>query len=317
MTASRRGSPWLSVWLHPAEAIRDVLAESPARLSLSLAATYATLGLLAQFAISPDLAALLLPQAFDWRFLAAIVSIGTILGVAGLYLSGLLLSASGRLLGGEGSAMQMRAVLAWGSVPAIAILLLALLIVAGAAFLGKPASDRAILAVAALLTILAGGWALVATMRMLAEVQRFGFWRAIANFALAYAPLALLALLFRALLFQSFYAAAGSMAPGLLLGDYFFVSKYAYGYSKYSSPFDLGFSGRVLSSMPKRGDLVVFKLPRDNKTDYVKRIIGLPGDRVQLIDGRLHINGEAASRKQIGSVTTTDSHGEVVTAPAL
>lgn len=316
MTASRRGSPWLSVWLHPAEAIRDVLAESPARLSLSLAATYATLGLLAQFAISPDLAALLLPQAFDWRFLAAIVSIGTILGVAGLYLSGLLLSASGRLLGGEGSAMQMRAVLAWGSVPAIAILLLALLIVAGAAFLGKPASDRAILAVAALLTILAGGWALVATMRMLAEVQRFGFWRAIANFALAYAPLALLALLFRALLFQSFYAAAGSMAPGLLLGDYFFVSKYAYGYSKYSSPFDLGFSGRVLSSMPKRGDLVVFKLPRDNKTDYVKRIIGLPGDRVQLIDGRLHINGEAASRKQIGSVTTTDSHGEVVTAPA-
>jgi signal peptidase I len=114
----------------------------------------------------------------------------------------------------------------------------------------------------------------------------------------------IIALVIRTLLFQPFNIPSGSMIPTLLIGDYVFVSKYAYGYSNYSLPsipildwrLDL-VSGRVMSSPPKRGDVVVFKLPRDNETDYIKRVIGLPGDRIQMIDGRLYINGEIVPRE--------------------
>ncbi len=87
------------------------------------------------------------------------------------------------------------------------------------------------------------------------------------------------------------------MIPTLLIGDYLFVSKYAYGYSKHSFPFspDL-FNGRILGSPPKRGDVVVFKLPRDGQTDYIKRVIGLPGDKIQMKEGRLYINDEIVPR---------------------
>ena len=106
-----------------------------------------------------------------------------------------------------------------------------------------------------------------------------------------------IALVIRTLLFQPFNIPSGSMIPTLLVGDFVFVSKYAYGYSKYSIPFSPNlFSGRILASEPQRGDVVVFKLPRDNETDYIKRIIGLPGDRVQMIEGRLYINGVMVQR---------------------
>jgi signal peptidase I len=109
-----------------------------------------------------------------------------------------------------------------------------------------------------------------------------------------------IALVIRTLLFQPFNIPSGSMIPTLLIGDFVFVSKYAYGYSKYSIPFGPNlFSGRVLASEPARGDVVVFKLPRDNETDYIKRIIGLPGDRIQMIDGRLYINGVMVPRDPI------------------
>lgn len=102
-----------------------------------------------------------------------------------------------------------------------------------------------------------------------------------------------LALLVRTFLFQPFNIPSGSMKSTLLIGDYLFVSKFSYGYSKYSFPFAfLPISGRVFGSDPKRGDVVVFKLPTDNETDYIKRVIGLPGDRIQVKHGLLHINGE-------------------------
>src|SRR5215211_1249610 len=102
----------------------------------------------------------------------------------------------------------------------------------------------------------------------------------------------LLALIVRTLLFQPFNIPSGSMKDTLLVGDYLFVSKYAYGYSRFSLPFGPPiFDGRVWSAMPERGDIVVFKLPRDDSTDYIKRVVGLPGDRIQVIDGVLHING--------------------------
>jgi signal peptidase I len=111
----------------------------------------------------------------------------------------------------------------------------------------------------------------------------------------------LFAVVVRTFMFEPFNIPSGSMIPTLLVGDYLFVSKYAYGYSKHSLPFSPPlFKGRVFGSEPERGDVAVFKLPRDNKTDYIKRIIGLPGDRIQVITGILHINGEPVKRRRIG-----------------
>jgi signal peptidase I len=122
-----------------------------------------------------------------------------------------------------------------------------------------------------------------------------------------------IALVIRTLLFQPFNIPSGSMIPTLLIGDYVFVSKYSYGYSNYSMPFgpDI-FSGRILASPPNRGDIVVFKLPRDNETDYIKRVIGLPGDRVQIIDGRLYINGVIVQREPIEKAVTEGRDGREV-----
>ena len=101
----------------------------------------------------------------------------------------------------------------------------------------------------------------------------------------------LIALIIRSLFIQPFYIPSSSMEPNLLVGDRLFVTKYSYGYSKHSFPFSPNvFSGRILYSKPKMGDVVVFKTPADNRTDYIKRLIGLPGDIIQFIDGNLYIN---------------------------
>ena len=125
---------------------------------------------------------------------------------------------------------------------------------------------------------------------------------------------AVIALVIRTFLFQPFNIPSGSMIPTLLVGDYLFVSKYAYGYSRYSLPFGPNlFSGRVWAAEPKRGDVVVFKLPRDNETDYIKRVIGLPGDEIQMIHGVLHINGEPIKKEKIEDVTLDDPSGHTRT----
>ena len=117
----------------------------------------------------------------------------------------------------------------------------------------------------------------------------------------------LLALLVRTFLFQPFNIPSGSMKETLLVGDYLFVSKFSYGYSRYSFPFGLGFfDGRIWAAEPERGDVVVFKLPRDNSTDYIKRVIGLPGDRIQMIDGVLNINGEPVKMEKLDAGTDDD-----------
>ncbi len=109
----------------------------------------------------------------------------------------------------------------------------------------------------------------------------------------------IIALVIRTFLFQPFNIPSGSMKNTLLVGDYLFVSKYSYGYSKYSFPLSLPlFSGRLPGDwLPKRGDVVVFRLPRDPSIDYIKRVIGLPGDKIQVIDGDVHINGVAVKRE--------------------
>jgi len=111
----------------------------------------------------------------------------------------------------------------------------------------------------------------------------------------------ILALVARTLLFQPFSIPSGSMKPTLLIGDYLFVSKMSYGYSKYSIPFspDL-FSGRIWTAEPVRGDIAVFRKPNQPDVDYVKRVIGLPGDRIQMKTGILYINGQPVKRELTG-----------------
>ena len=101
----------------------------------------------------------------------------------------------------------------------------------------------------------------------------------------------IIAIIIRSFFIQPFYIPSSSMEPSLLVGDRLFVTKYSYGYSKHSFPFSPPiFKGRVMSKKPKRGDVVVFKTPADNRTDYIKRLVGLPGDRIQFIDSNLYIN---------------------------
>ena len=112
----------------------------------------------------------------------------------------------------------------------------------------------------------------------------------------------IIAILIRSLLFQPFYIPSSSMEPTLLVGDRIFVSKYIYGYSKHSFPFSPNITNdRFFSKLPKRGDLVVFKTPADNRTDYIKRLIGMPGDTIQFIDGSIQINNKKILRKKTDS----------------
>ncbi len=110
----------------------------------------------------------------------------------------------------------------------------------------------------------------------------------------------IIAVLIRSLIIQPFYIPSSSMEPTLLVGDRIFVSKYSYGYSKHSFPFSPNFSNsRFFSKNPKQGDLVVFKTPADNRTDYIKRLIGLPGDEIQFVKGEIFINGKKIPREEI------------------
>lgn len=112
---------------------------------------------------------------------------------------------------------------------------------------------------------------------------------------------ALIAIGIRTVAFEPFNIPSGSMIPTLLVGDYLFVSKFSYGYSRHSMPFSPNlFQGRIWGAMPQRGDVAVFKLPRDTRQDYIKRIIGLPGDTIQVRQGVLHINGSAVRLERMG-----------------
>jgi signal peptidase I len=120
----------------------------------------------------------------------------------------------------------------------------------------------------------------------------------------------------RTVLYEPFNIPSESMLPTLLVGDYLFVSKFSYGYSRYSLPFSLPLiPGRIFQSAPERGDVAVFKLPRDNATDYIKRIIGLPGDRIQMKNGVLYINGNPVQKRQVDDFINTDRSGRLERIP--
>ena len=127
-----------------------------------------------------------------------------------------------------------------------------------------------------------------------------------------------IALLIRSFVAEPFNIPSGSMKPNLLVGDFIFVSKWSYGYSKHSLPFSLdlipdsfeAFPDRIFDKMPKRGDVVVFKTPQDNRTDYIKRLIGLPGDTIKIIDGEIKINNKLILRKKSEDFIDVNKSGE-------
>ncbi|MGU9981594.1 signal peptidase I [Phreatobacter sp. HK31-P] len=122
----------------------------------------------------------------------------------------------------------------------------------------------------------------------------------------------LIAFVIRTFLFQPFNIPSGSMKETLLVGDYLFVSKFSYGYSRYSFPFSPNlFDGRIMGSVPARGDVVVFRLPREPDVDYIKRVIGLPGDRIQMVAGQVHINGTPVPRERIDDFIDTEDGRQV------
>ena len=131
------------------------------------------------------------------------------------------------------------------------------------------------------------------------ELLKTGFWAI------------LIAVIIRSFLFEPFNIPSGSMKPTLQVGDYLFVSKYAYGYSRYSFPYGIvPMEGRTSDTPPDRGDIVVFKLPSNTSTDYIKRIVGLPGDVVQMKRGRLYINGKMVKRDKVGTIEVRDHIGQ-------
>ncbi|MDY8109312.1 signal peptidase I [Fulvimarina sp. 2208YS6-2-32] len=139
------------------------------------------------------------------------------------------------------------------------------------------------------------------------EAEKGGFWETVKVIVQAL----LLALVIRTFLFQPFSIPSGSMMPTLLIGDYLFVSKWSYGYSRFSAPLSLPlFDGRVLASDPERGDVVVFRKPGEEDTDYIKRLVGLPGDRIRMRDGQLIINGKAVPKEPAG--VFVDENGEEI-----
>jgi len=142
--------------------------------------------------------------------------------------------------------------------------------------------------------------------------ERGGIIGAIGQFATVVA----IVLLTKTVAAEAYYVPSGSMLPSLLIGDQLLVTKFPYGYSRYSLPVPLAPASteRLLGKLPQRGDVVVFRLPRDPSQTYVKRVIGLPGDRVQMRDGRLWLNGQMAPLRRAG-VGQMETENGVLTAP--
>ena len=121
-----------------------------------------------------------------------------------------------------------------------------------------------------------------------------------------------IALIIRSFFAEPFNIPSGSMKPNLLVGDFIFVSKWSYGFSKHSLPFSIPLiPGKIFSKYPQRGDVVVFKTPEDNRTDYIKRVIGLPGDRIQIIDSKIIINDNLILRKKLNDFIDTDKNSSI------
>jgi len=293
-------SPWITVWFGPRLTIERLVATRPTYFVWLLA----TLGMIAT--IYQQVAFADVDDLFqDWYFAIGLVLLGAVAGIIWLYLYAIILSWIGRCLGGEATALQIRTVFSWSMLPVI---------VSGAVVLSiRTAMEPGEIASGAALAffLIFSVWSFAIFLLMLGRVERFGFWRTIFTYLIAAVFLAIgVALFVRSFVYQSFNVPSGSMRPTLVIGDYFFVSKFAYGYSHFSLPFSPPlFSGRILFSPPAPGDVVVFRHPKDTATDYVKRIVGLPGDRIQIQQGQLYINDAPVKRQRLSDIAEDGACG--------
>jgi signal peptidase I len=302
--AARRASPFLSIWSRPRQAIDDILASDAGRLVLPISALGG-----AATAVSWLLSVGLDRALFDWRVLLACFVGGGALSIVNVYVTAFVAGWLARRMGGTATTASLRAVIAWGMLPFIAAAGLALAVIAGVRIAGGGATASLRNGIEIVLSVCAL-WSVVITMLMLARVARFGFWRTIVTYGIAALVVPeLIALLIRTFLFQPFNIPSMSVSPTLLRGDYVFATKFAYGYSRYSLPFaQPSFSGRLFAAEPARGDIVVFRLPKDG-ADYVKRVVGLPGDRIQMKNGELLINGVPVKREALDDYVGRDLCG--------
>ncbi|MEP3477235.1 MAG: signal peptidase I [Hyphomicrobiales bacterium] len=241
----------------------------------------------------------------DLSELLPVVSLVTILGVLGMCFTALVTASAGRIFGGNASNRKIFTAFAWGTTP---VMWIAPIVAATLYLISQerreviflPINEVTALSIN-IVFLCTSFWSLIITIIMIMDLERFGITRTIATYFSAFLVVSLLMTVsVRAFLWQPFNIPAGSQMPTLLIGDHIFVSKYAYGYSRFSFPFSPAlFEGRVFGNEPKRGDVVVFRLPHDNSQDYIKRVIGLPGDEIEIRGGQLLINGKAVQRRRL------------------
>jgi signal peptidase I len=306
-------NPWRALWLRPGLAVEAVIARDWRMATLALAAIECAVTLSAAMD-QPFHLFDLEPGGTLWLVVLLIALAGTVLGIVGLYVVGWVVNVVARAFGGRGAPAGVRAAIAWGSVPLLISSVVGLATRLGAAEHAAPSVSLVIGGGLAGVCFL---WGVVWQIAMLARVQKFGAVRALLSGLIGCVgvPFAL-ALTVRILAFQPFNAPSASMAPTLQRGDYFFVSKFAYGYGRHSFPFaPAWFATRIFATLPKRGDVVIFVHPRDG-TDWIKRVVGLPGDTVQMKGGRLLINGEMVERRRVEpGFKTQGSFGDPIVAP--
>ncbi|MDX2265608.1 MAG: signal peptidase I [Hyphomicrobiales bacterium] len=280
--------PFFSVWIWPQATLRQILA-SRDRYIIPLMLAYSA-------AVAPLLMAMAYSGgAITWDAAIFYLALSAVVSPIVIWVQAALVIVLGRAIGGAGRIRDMVAAVVWALPPVIVAALGAWLIVAVApgfgAIAGSDGSPEALAAIA-LATILAV-WSLFILVRLTGAAHRFGVWRSVTALVAAFVALEIVTGAVRALAFQPFHIPAGSMAPALIPGDYLFAKKFSYGYGQYSSPLGVPATGRVFGAEPQRGDIIIFRSAKDPGTDYVKRIVGLPGETIQIKGGVLHINAVA------------------------
>jgi signal peptidase I len=297
---------WISIWLAPRRTIERILAAPPRQSLVLLLAALGAIATLFQKFFDFRFAG----QWVHWPILLGLAVLGAAFGIIGLYGSALLFKAVAKLMGGRATAVELRTLFAWSALPGILGSVVVFAAVVALGFSGNLAAPEWLSLLLQAVVILCGFWSIVILLLMLSRVEGFGFWRTIFTYILSLLVIVLFTMLFRSFLFHPFSIPSRAMAPTLLEGDQFFLSKYPYGYTRYSLPFSPPlFSGRIFGSEPARGDVVVFRLPKDDSIDYVKRVVGLPGERIQMKQGLLTINDVPVTRERLPDFVGDDPCG--------
>jgi signal peptidase I len=290
-------NPWLSLWFRPRSAIDAILSRNRWGVAIGVYLLGTIASALVQLGLHLGL--------FDEGWSAANFGVVALVALAaaiwaGLFyfIDGWVVNAIARAFGGKGTAATTRIAFGWSTLPIAITSALAL----ASMLLGHAPHGLIWRGIVIGALFAAGAWSYVLAIAMLSRVQRSGVLRSIFSLLIGFLALLAIALLIRSLALQSYSTPSTSMTPTLQKGDYFFASKSAYGYGKYSFPFGLTswVHGRILGVPPKRGDLVVFRNEKTD-TDYVKRIIGMPGERIQMRNARLFIDGRIVERRAVES----------------